>query len=440
MPISDIRYQPEMNQEYKNYISLHEAAKHCSYSQEYLALRIRQGKLIGKKLGRNWVTRKEWLDDYSKQNGKGLSGSFNNFFPDFRDNFISTKKTFLNTEKFSIIVEPILEVVVSEKKLEEKKDGKFLPVVLAAAFSLFSLVAIFIFTSSPKYSQESRLAKVSVHSVLQPATDFFTIYGRWLGDGIKNKVGKIKTQFSLFPAPDKNSSTTETAVENKYEKEGLAVKWKFDEGLGATAYDASSNHNNGTLYGGMATSVTSGWRAGGYGGALAFDGGDDYIGVENSDSLALRSAITVEAWINASSFSGHASNQYRILDKFIYLNDGWYLYYYSATTGISRFVFATYDGTSHPAIYNIVPTLNTWYFIVGVSDGTNNRIYVNGVSGSPAFSGTLTSSTNPLRIGGYGISDYAWSGLIDDISIYNYARTPDQIRQDYNAGFSAYFR
>ncbi|MDD2732003.1 MAG: hypothetical protein PHI53_02290 [Candidatus Pacebacteria bacterium] len=48
----------------KNYISLKEASELCSYSQEYLSLRARQGKLKSVKIGRNWVTKKEWLESY----------------------------------------------------------------------------------------------------------------------------------------------------------------------------------------------------------------------------------------------------------------------------------------------------------------------------------------------------------------------------------------
>jgi len=48
----------------QEYISLTEAAKFCSYSQEYLSLRARQGKLKSVKFGRNWVTKKEWLEEY----------------------------------------------------------------------------------------------------------------------------------------------------------------------------------------------------------------------------------------------------------------------------------------------------------------------------------------------------------------------------------------
>ncbi|KKT17555.1 MAG: Fic family protein [Parcubacteria group bacterium GW2011_GWB1_43_6] len=47
------------------YISLQDATKFCNYSQEYLSLRARTGKLKSVKLGRNWVTTREWLVDYA---------------------------------------------------------------------------------------------------------------------------------------------------------------------------------------------------------------------------------------------------------------------------------------------------------------------------------------------------------------------------------------
>lgn len=52
------------------YISLMEASKHCNYTQEYLSLRARQGKLKAIKFGRNWVTKKEWLEEYLAKNSK----------------------------------------------------------------------------------------------------------------------------------------------------------------------------------------------------------------------------------------------------------------------------------------------------------------------------------------------------------------------------------
>ena len=60
------------------YISLHEASKLTDYSQEYISLLCRKGKIKGEKLGRNWFTTKEWINDYvarinkSKENNKGV--------------------------------------------------------------------------------------------------------------------------------------------------------------------------------------------------------------------------------------------------------------------------------------------------------------------------------------------------------------------------------
>jgi len=51
----------------KIYISLQEATEYCDYSQEYLSLRARQGKLKSVKFGRNWMTTGEWLNDYIKK-------------------------------------------------------------------------------------------------------------------------------------------------------------------------------------------------------------------------------------------------------------------------------------------------------------------------------------------------------------------------------------
>ncbi len=48
----------------ENYITLQESTQYCQYSQEYLSLRARSGKLKAVKFGRNWMTKKEWLDEY----------------------------------------------------------------------------------------------------------------------------------------------------------------------------------------------------------------------------------------------------------------------------------------------------------------------------------------------------------------------------------------
>ena len=52
------------NEDNLRYISLKQASKFSDYSQDYLSLRARHGKLKAIKIGRNWVTTKEWLNEY----------------------------------------------------------------------------------------------------------------------------------------------------------------------------------------------------------------------------------------------------------------------------------------------------------------------------------------------------------------------------------------
>jgi len=48
----------------EEYISLSKASENSPYSQEYLSLRARKGKLKAIKLGKNWATKKEWINEY----------------------------------------------------------------------------------------------------------------------------------------------------------------------------------------------------------------------------------------------------------------------------------------------------------------------------------------------------------------------------------------
>jgi len=51
----------------EKYLSLSEAAKYTPYSAEYLSLRARQGKLKAIKIGKIWVTKKEWVEEYVRK-------------------------------------------------------------------------------------------------------------------------------------------------------------------------------------------------------------------------------------------------------------------------------------------------------------------------------------------------------------------------------------
>ncbi len=61
---------PEKNEEY---VLLDEATKWCNYSQEYLSLLARTGRIHAIKKARNWLTTKKAIDEYNLNNLKKLN-------------------------------------------------------------------------------------------------------------------------------------------------------------------------------------------------------------------------------------------------------------------------------------------------------------------------------------------------------------------------------
>jgi hypothetical protein len=72
---------------------------------------------------------------------------------------------------------------------------------------------------------------------------------------------------------------------------GLVAAYSFNEGLGTSAADASGNGNAGAI--GTATWISTGK----FGNALSFNGTNARVTVNDSPSLDLTTAMTLEAWV-----------------------------------------------------------------------------------------------------------------------------------------------
>ena len=73
---------------------------------------------------------------------------------------------------------------------------------------------------------------------------------------------------------------------------GLVAAWSFDAGTGTTAADATGKGHTGTISGAT-------WSATGKnGGALSFDGVNDWVTVADANDLDLTSGMTLSAWVN----------------------------------------------------------------------------------------------------------------------------------------------
>lgn len=89
--------------------------------------------------------------------------------------------------------------------------------------------------------------------------------------------------------------------------------------------------------------------------------------------------------------------------------------------------------------------LNQWYHIVGVFDGTNCWLYVNGVNATtyqiPMTGSYVRDTWSPLTIGcGRGLNNNRFGGAINEVAIYTNALTAAQISNHYgNQGTGNYF-
>jgi len=201
---------------------------------------------------------------------------------------------------------------------------------------------------------------------------------------------------------------------------GLVAAYSLNAGSGTTAADSSGNSNTGTL----SNATWAGASAGKYGNALSFNGTNARVNVNDSNSLDLTTGMTVEGWVKPTVVSSYRTLVVKErpgdLAYGLYANVAGNHPEAQVATGGQRVL----EGTS------AIPA-NTWTHIAATYDGSNLRIYVNGTQvSSLAATGTITTSTSPLRIGGNAIWSEWFSGLIDEVRIYNRALTAAQIQQD----------
>ena len=199
---------------------------------------------------------------------------------------------------------------------------------------------------------------------------------------------------------------------------GLVAAYAFDEGSGTTVADASGNGHPGTI-------ANTTWAASGkYGKALQFNGSNALVTVPDAASLHLSSGMTLEAWVNPST----VDSSWR--DVIYKGNDNYYLEATSSSAGHPD--AGMIAGGSYAEAYGTDPLpANSWSYLAETYDGSTLRLYVNGSQvASTAHTGTIASSTNPLQIGGDSIYGQFFAGLIDEVRVYNVARSAAEIQTD----------
>ena len=160
--------------------------------------------------------------------------------------------------------------------------------------------------------------------------------------------------------------------------------------------------------------------------AIEFDGVDDYVEVAEDTSLR-PSTIAVEVWIQTVQTSlGRIvmkpnSSSYQSWSLLINLDAGKVQF----RTDTPSTVYATSTTNINDGF---------WHHIVGTDDGSNLKIYVDGVleETTPVSSGLEYSEEAPLIIGAGSVEPIqCFDGIIDELRIYNRTLLADEVSEHH---------
>jgi hypothetical protein len=191
--------------------------------------------------------------------------------------------------------------------------------------------------------------------------------------------------------------------------------YAFDEGSGSVVSDTSGEGNHGTIVGATWTSQ------GRFGGALIFDGVDDWVSISEASALHLTTNLTLSAWIYPTAprpglrtvmSTEHGS------------------YHIHASSELNRpFIGIDVDGTYHDLYGERRLPAHTWTHLASTYDGNTLRLYQNGVEvASRSLSGPAQGPVTWLAIGGNSLGREFFQGRIDEVRIYNGALTASEIQ------------
>ncbi|OGM90939.1 hypothetical protein A2755_01925 [Candidatus Wolfebacteria bacterium RIFCSPHIGHO2_01_FULL_48_22] len=214
-----------------------------------------------------------------------------------------------------------------------------------------------------------------------------------------------------------------------FNDDGLVGYWTFDEGTGTTAADSSGNGNTGTLTNGPTWQSDSNCKVRG---CLSFDGSNDYVMVGAPEILNstfnTTNSFSVIEWVNLIGSAGY----YPQFNKGLYgPSPGFTIH------GINGRLEGG-DGSTHG--FDLDNTFGAndmrgtgWKFTVVTYDGTAFRGYTNGLlaSTNPWSYGIGSTDAYDLIIGSFWGSNF--TGIIDDVRIYNRALSAAEIQAIYNS-------
>ena len=153
-----------------------------------------------------------------------------------------------------------------------------------------------------------------------------------------------------------------------------------------------------------------------------------YMHLDPSPSLDIRDEITLAAWVYLLDRGGTIIGKWYQLGSWSYVLHG-------AGSGFG-FRLRWEDDTQDNLTDFSIPFLQ-WSHYAATYDGSHMRVYVNGelVQEEKVAGERIKSTNNPVWIGDSGYGNHT-PGLIDDVQIWNTARTQEEIRKSMSEGLT----
>jgi hypothetical protein len=199
---------------------------------------------------------------------------------------------------------------------------------------------------------------------------------------------------------------------------GITGWWKFDENNGSVAYDSSGNGNDVNLTNGPT------WISGKIGGALSFDGVDDFGRVDINKSFN-PTAFSICCWVLFEN-----ANHGMILNKGMdnALNFRFYI------DSSNNYVFDTFNPRK---LLNNIGKVETskWLHFTLIVDNLNQYFYKNGLLGQQGARSSIVFKDSTLLQLGSKLSLSSFCKFqIDDLRIYDLALSASEVQALYNLG------
>lgn len=189
--------------------------------------------------------------------------------------------------------------------------------------------------------------------------------------------------------------------------------WLFDEGKGNTAADTSGNGNDGAIAGAK-------WAEGKFGGALEFEP-PHVVTVQPSDSINFKDQMTIATWVYMNK---------GVSDTAIRRNGSYLLEVQSATERVpGGYVFGIWSGGGFTGGVwgKTVIDPEKWYHIVGLYDGSEMKLYVDGTLESAVKQGGDVDQAGELLFGTFGGEKFI--GRLDEVIFFNRGITEAEIAE-----------